>query len=175
MLVQDRGESPGQPQRGLAHQEAEMIELDERFATLIELLQSNGASADLMGPVPEDEIATAEHDLGVVFPSTYRRFLRHFGAGNVLAFEIYGLPRDRLWGDVVMMNHLAARSVPVPGHYVKFTEDDSRGFYFDTSLRNEAGECPVVAISKYRTENQQEERVASSFLDFLRKASEAAI
>jgi hypothetical protein len=72
-----------------------MLELDERFATLIELLQADGASADLMGPVPEDEIVAAERELGVIFPSNYRRFIRHFGAGNVLAYEIYGLPRDR--------------------------------------------------------------------------------
>jgi len=106
----------------------------------------------------------------VVFPNSYRTFLQQFGAGNFYYHEIFGLPRDRLWGDVVMMNQLRSRTVP--RHYVKVTEEgDDAGFYLDTSRMNAEGECPLVALGP----GNETRVVADSFLDFLRQAREGLI
>lgn len=145
-----------------------MPEFDGTLACLIKVVRSVGGLPEgFMGTTPEDDIIAAECALGVVFPASYRAFLRYFGAGTVRSYPIYGLPNGRLWGDVVMMNHLASR--PVPGHYVKFTEDSlGRSFYLDTSRRDAMGECPVIGIGP----EGEEEVVADGFLHFLREANE---
>jgi hypothetical protein len=118
-----------------------------------------------LSPVSEDEIRAAEKALGVGFPASYRLFLREFGAGTVHRYDLFGLPRDHLWGDIVMMNQLASRSLP--RHYVKITEDlDGRAFYLDTSRMDLAGECPVVAFGG----GANGRIIAACFADFLRRA-----
>lgn len=127
------------------------------------------SSCDFSGPVSEAEVAAAEKALGVAFPKSYRVFLKHFGSGFLHYYEIFGIPRDRLWGDVVMMNQLAGRRMP--GHYIKFMDDiDDCSYYLDTSQTDSAGECPVVVIGG----RQRGRIVADSFLDFLQKAAEGS-
>src|SRR5688572_8116700 len=59
---------------------------------------------DISGPVSTEQIVAAEQELGVDFPESYRAFLRLYGAGRLEWLDIFGLPQDRLWGDVVAMN-----------------------------------------------------------------------
>lgn len=147
-----------------------MTESDCILPALGELVFNHGTPLELAGPISEDHIAAAEEELGVVFPPSYRTFLRHFGAGNVHFMEIYGIPGDRLWGDVVMMTQLA--SPALPNHYVKLSEDFGGCAYcLDTSRPTENGECPVVTVA----EGMKDRVVANSFLDFLRKASEGKL
>ncbi len=129
-----------------------------------------GLQVECSGPATEDEIAAAEKALGVRLPRSYRAFLRQFGAGYLNAYDIFGLPGDRLWGDVVMMNQIAPN--PRPSHLVKFTDDvGDYGFYLDTSRIGGDGECPVVVFGP----GEDGCVVADNFLDFLRKAREGLI
>jgi hypothetical protein len=148
-----------------------MSDIHTGLATLAELVQAwHSLPLDFAGPASEAEITYAEQELGVIFPQSYRTFLRRYGAGYLHFFEIYGIPGDRLWGDVVIMNRRSVRLVP--RHYVKFTgEFGQRGYYLDTSQMNAEGECPVIAVGP----SNGAYTVADNFVEFLRKASEGLI
>jgi hypothetical protein len=123
----------------------------------------NGSSC----PVSDEEITAAERELGISFPKSYRTFIRQYGVGRLQFYEIFGIPRDRLWGDVVMMNQLA--SGQLPRQYLQFTRDlDGLPYYLDMSQVGSDGECPVVVCGP----GNETEVVADSFLDFLRKVRE---
>jgi antitoxin YobK len=141
---------------------------DALVAAIGELVEGGSTTGpECSGPATEDEIAAAEKELRVKFPKSYRAFLRQYGAGYLNAYDIFGLPGDRLWGDVVMMNQLSA--TPRPCHLVKFTEDvGGYSFYLDTSRIGSDGECPVVVFGP----GEDGSVVADSFLDFLRKGCE---
>lgn len=148
-----------------------MPELDGALASMLDFFQSWAGSRFEAGcPASEEYISAAERELGVVYPRSYRSFLRYFGTGTLHYFEIYGIPMNHLWGDVVMMNQLSSQ--PVPARFVKFTEKaGERGYYFDTSQMNSERECPVVAIGSGR----EAYPIADSFLDFLRKVGEGLV
>jgi hypothetical protein len=85
-------------------------------------------------------------------------------------YDIYGLPKDHLWGDVVMMNQLRKREMP--SQLIKFTEDvGDFTYYLDSSRMDSDWECPVVVFGW----GENGEIVADSFLDFLRKACEGLV
>ncbi len=112
--------------------------------------------------IADVELDAAERELGACFPRSYRVFLRYFGSHMLPEHELFGLPRDRFWGDIVLMNDLDERARP--RRYVKFTEDgEGRSYYFDTARRGDDGECPVVV----RDRAGDEAEVAATFLEFL--------
>jgi len=114
--------------------------------------------------VSDLEVEAAEYDLGVRLPESYRTLLRHFGAASRCCHEFFGLPRDGLWGDIVLMN-AADRTHSLPG-LVKFTlGDDGLGYYLDTTRMDAAGECPVVRVHR----GTEKVTIASTFLDFFQQ------
>jgi hypothetical protein len=111
----------------------------------------------------DSELHAVEKELRVALPLSYRTYLRYFGAENQCCQELFGLPRDDLWGDLVLMNRLGSDGRPLG--LVKFSEDEhGQPYYLDTSRMDAEGECPVVRLDS----EQQEIAVADSFLDFLR-------
>jgi cell wall assembly regulator SMI1 len=114
-------------------------------------------------PATAEQIQAAEGALGVVFPACYRSFLLRFGAGRLRWLDIFGIPRQRLWGDIVMMNQLAP--VKIPAGCVLFARDLRGNFYYlERAQANAAEENPVIRVSLDGNEKQ----VASSFTEFLR-------
>src|SRR5262249_30569856 len=144
---------------------------DPSVAEITEIVEScDGFPSDWWGPVAEEEIADAEQSLGIVFPRSYRAFLRCYGAGTVGYCKIFGLPGDHLWGNVVVMNQFATGHVPP--HCVKFTERvGDYTYYLDTSRMDAARECPVAVYG----DDEAATTVADSFLDFLRKVREGLV
>ena len=121
-----------------------------------------GVRPDPMGAVADVELSAAERELGASLPHSYRTYLRHFGSQTLPGRCLFGLPRDRLWGDIVLMNDLDGRDRPP--HYLKFSEDgEGRSYYFDTRRAGDDGECPVVV----RGRTGEEAEVAPTFLEFL--------
>jgi hypothetical protein len=114
--------------------------------------------------ITDVELDAVERELKARLPRSYRVFLRYFGSQTLPDHDLFGLPRDRLWGDIVLMNDLDAH----PRHYVKFTEDgEGRCYYFDTSRVDDDEECPVVV----RDGAGDETEVAPTFLTFLASAA----
>jgi hypothetical protein len=127
-------------------------------------------SQDCTGPATEEAVEAAERALGVRFPKSYCAFLRRSGSGSVNGYEIFGIPGDQLWGDVVRMNQLASRRMPCG--CVRFMEDvGDYSHCLDTGRIDESGECPVVIFGPRAAGTL----VATSFLEFLRKTKEGLI
>jgi hypothetical protein len=148
-----------------------MAQHDSLTQALAELTRDMGGETfELSGPASEEEIHLAERELGVIFPPSYRAFLRAYGAGSLPYWEVFGIPGDRLWGDVVMMNQVPPRRPPA--HYIKFTsEGGDLGYYLDTSQCDVVGEYPVVVFGP----GENGRVVADSFLDFLARAKDGLI
>jgi hypothetical protein len=116
----------------------------------------------LAGPVSDLEVEAVERELRTVLPRSYKAFLRHCGAARIRSHELFGLPRNGLWGDVVLMNQLT--TLPLPPSCVMIGQDrEGRAYCLDTGRMNEEGECPVVVFSA----GLVGDAVAPSFLDFL--------
>jgi SMI1/KNR4 family protein SUKH-1 len=111
--------------------------------------------------VSDSELEAAEYELGVKLPQSYRTFLRYFGGEYRCCQEFFGMPRDGLWGDIVLMNE-ADRPGRPPG-LVKFAMDDDGGaYYLDTTHMDAEGECPVVRLDRANRKLV----AASNFIEF---------
>jgi hypothetical protein len=128
-----------------------------------------GAWPNTRTVVTDVELDAAERELGVSLPAVYRAFLGLYGARSVPFCNLYGLPRDRMWGDVVMMNRLDPERIL---DLVKIGEDGyGRSFYLDTSRMDEQGDCPIAV----RVSGGNLVEVVPSFVDFLAAASRSAV
>jgi cell wall assembly regulator SMI1 len=128
------------------------------------------------GPVPEATIVSAERELGVRFPPSYRAFLSNYGAGGAPPpYDLYGLPDTRntddeppLWLHIVDMAksaRAASRGIISPAFVPLSSDGGDYSFYLDTTRVNASGECPVIAMGP----GADELVVADEFLQFLRK------
>jgi hypothetical protein len=143
-----------------------MMDQNDGIAELVGLMNRDDCwSLHLEDPIPDLELEAVERELAVVLPRSYRAFLRRFGSARVAGLELFGVPRNRLWGDVVLMNQLAAADFPAA--YVLFSRNRLGQLYcLDTSRRTADGECPVVVVGLAPVGIT----VAHTFLEFLRKA-----
>jgi len=150
-------------------QESRFMEFEHQLAKNVMSLvyRRFGTLPNLLSALTDLELDAAERELGAPLPQSYRAFLQSFGSHSSPKHELFGLPRDRLWGDIVLMNHLDSTR---PRYFVKFTEDGGgRSYYFDTA-RMEEGECPVIV----RDRAGDEREIACSFLHFLTLAALSA-
>jgi len=142
---------------------------------ILKALQSALEGLESSGPVGESEIAEAEKALGVVFPVSYRVFLKTYGASLGRApYEMAGLPppsngsRTPLFSNVVQLTLSARKSSrgTLPSSYIEFSSDGADEAYcIDTSTTNINGESPVVVWGPHRSGE-----VAPSFAEFVLKA-----
>src|SRR5882672_4626946 len=122
--------------------------------SILDRLKGAIADGKRSGPVAEADIAAAEAELGVRFPTSYRVFLKHFGAAWLpSSFEVAGLgpgrctdPTPPLWEhvvDVTAQMRRASRGF-IPHEYIRFSSDGGDyAFYLDTGKVDANGECPV--------------------------------
>jgi antitoxin YobK len=138
---------------------------------IVALVKSNTRQkTEAQCPVTDIELDAVERELGMRLPSSYRQFLKRCGAGRVGNVDVFGLPRNRLWGDLVLMNELAGRQQPAG--YLKFAVDwTGRAYYFDTSKPSADAEWPVLVLDA----PDAPRLVASSFLDFVGKLIQGPI
>jgi hypothetical protein len=144
-----------------------MTDQDDCLPELVAVMDGDGCGAlHQEGPISDLEVDAVERELGVLLPWSYRTFLRHFGVAWVAGHQVFGLPRHRLWGDVVLMNHLVGPALAAA--YVMVSRDRRGQVYcLDTSCPRADGECPVVVLGP----DLGGTPVARTFLEFLRKAS----
>src|SRR4051812_6271810 len=102
----------------------------------------DGLLIDSSEPATLERIEAAERELGIRLPDNYRAFLTHCGCGRLGWLDLFGLPSDRLWGDIVMMNELAP--VKAPASYVLIARDPRGNFYALDTSRPDDG--PVIRI-----------------------------
>lgn len=58
---------------------------------IIELMNKYSEIVKVLGPVTEDDIMSAENELGVKLPKKYRDYIELYGAGCVLGFALMGV------------------------------------------------------------------------------------
>jgi hypothetical protein len=141
------------------------------YDTARALVQTHWDEADFV-PQPEDRVARAEQALGVVFPPTYRRFLRELGAGGVGGEEVYGLVNDDFTDDrppqaVGLTRAFREQGQIADGLVVVHALGQGTYHALDTTRANADGEAPVVAFTPgLSTAGGDHERVADDFGSF---------
>jgi hypothetical protein len=125
------------------------------------------------GPIADVDIAAAEASLGVRFPTSYKVFLKHFGAVWLpSSYEVAGLgpgrctdPEPPLWLHVIDIN--ARRNCRPRKEYVRFSDNGGDyAFYFDTASVDANGESPVVVLGP----GCDGVIIAHSFVEFVERA-----
>ncbi len=120
-----------------------MSTIDDAIAAL----RANSIAEPRVGPPPSDEqIATAESQLGCKFPPSYVRFLAEGGAYQLPFWQPYWVgPCER--EDIVEANRREREEAasPLPEYLVSF-HNNSMGdqLCFDARSPDEQGEYPVV-------------------------------
>ena len=101
-----------------------------------------------IGGVQEEIIVKAEKKLDVVFPVSYKNFLKDYGVGRIGNEEILGITKNNqgwpsvIWNTIEEINfgQMPKELVPV------YLYDDEFYFCLDTSEFKD-GECPIVAVN----------------------------
>lgn len=135
------------------------------------------ANASTAGSVDDDVIERAERTLGVVFPPSYRFFLKKFGAAFGRGYEVAGLfaharpDRPPMWTDVVKatLRLREASRGEIPAGYIAVSGDGGDlTYYIDTTRRDLSGECPIVALGP----GADDLVIAPTFASFVVQAAE---
>ena len=129
-------------------------------------------SAFNSGPVTEVNIASAEVELGLLFPPSYRSFLGLFGASLSYGFDLYGLPaatdpaRPPQWSNVVTST-VRLRPDGLPENSVQISHDGmDHGYFLQCSNTDPLSEGPVI---EWGPAHDGGKIIASSFLEFIGK------
>lgn len=116
------------------------------------------------------EIRAAEEKLGVCFPEDYKRFLKEFGWVSIGSEEIYGLGTDvPSYLDVVKETYWEREEsgLPVPKSLVPIRNDGAGNLDCLATHLLEGGRCPVVVWYHELGLDQELEKMAESFTDWL--------
>ena len=127
----------------------------------------------------EANIQTAEEQLGIKLPDSYKDFLKEFGWGGAGHLEFFGLGSDvPAHLDLVMVT-LEERSLyrPYMLTYLVPLLNDGFGNHYCLDTRHiESGDCPVVFWNHELDESQIPELVAENYekwlLDLLKHLQE---
>lgn len=142
-----------------------------RFEEIQRIINRHPLLADFVGPVSKGVIAEAEQELKVVFPPSYRWFLRTYGSGNFGAQEFFGLgtPGQGIPNTVwVTMWHRKEEPTFPSDFVVVYNVGLGEIFCLDTHPADEGGECKVVRwIPGLPSQKQDFKVIASSFADLL--------
>ena len=155
----------------VAWENTDMDKNDVIFTAVAAMDQAkDGRAPGPQSPVSDIELDAVGRELGVILPPSYRKFLKRCGAGRVGTVDIFGLPRNNLWGDIVLMNQLSREHYS--RSYLKFASDwTGRAYYFDTSQKSPDGEWPVVVLDAPDCPRL----LACNFLDFMGKLVQGPI
>ncbi|MFC8817837.1 SMI1/KNR4 family protein [Streptomyces rochei] len=144
------------------------VEASER---LIELVRGNDDIANHADGCDVGTMATAESDLGVPFPPSYRRLIEEFGTWDIAGEEFLGVYQapalgQKLLGSVV--ETLDARSrYGMPSDLIVAMFDGMGGLVvLDSSQADQGGEYPVLVWNPGIADRESMERLGDNFGSF---------
>jgi hypothetical protein len=144
------------------------MQINEKFEKAFSTLKDKRED-DYMMPVTEDRIRGAEVELDVVFPDSYKVFLREIGSSYWPNYFIGLNPLPVPATDVISITFRQRQvdGLPLP-HYLIPIEDDGYGNYYclDSSKMKDS-ECPVVFWNHDLSLDQTPEWIAASYIDWL--------
>jgi hypothetical protein len=124
--------------------------------------------ATFAGPRDAAVIEAAEHAIGRSFPTTYRRFVGEFGAGNFGSFEILGVLdanfEDSAVPDGIWYTLSERRDGGLPDNLLVVGEVGDGSLY---CLDLDEGEDPAIVVCEPGEGGSVQERVSGDFGEFL--------
>ncbi len=138
------------------------------YEAALALVREHRDDADFAGPRDERLVVAAEAALGLIFPPTYRRFLRELGAGGIGSEEVYGVTdgnftQSSVPNGVWLTLRRRVRS-KLPDSMVIVGGDGMGGdFVLDTARAGANGECPVTVWEPGLGEDDELEIIAPDF------------
>ena len=139
------------------------------YDDLIKIIAEAGDNVDFapIGEgVSEEWIDVAEKRLGVLFPWSYKWWLKHYNGGEVYGeeiYSIYGIDFDEVvGGDIVYINELSRKNNSDFNNKLIISELDDELFYFDLSNGLIDNEYPVYEL-------YSKTLYAHSFAEFLKR------
>lgn len=98
--------------------------------------------------VTETEVASAENDLGVRFPDSFRQYLLSIGWCDIGSDELYGLGNDlpNVYRDVVKHTQAEREVISLPQSFVVVCVNGWGNLICLQTDEMEKGECPVIFI-----------------------------
>ncbi len=135
------------------------------------VLRQGGLNFQSLGSGVDDiSIHHAETVLEVQLPGSYKEFLRKFGWGGIVSWELYGLGSNvPVYLDLVQMtlserNEMRPR---VPFHLVPIMNDGYGNHYCLDTRNVKDNDCPVVFWDHELSENQDPKFVSKGFVEWL--------
>ena len=112
-----------------------------------EILEKNKDKCFFAGGVSNREIENTESELNVLFPESYKEFLRDFGVGRVCNEEILGITKtNQGWPSVLWNTKEDRKNINLRENIIPiYLRDDEFYYCLDTSNYN-CNECTVVVI-----------------------------
>lgn len=145
-----------------------MNEIDQRLDAVF-------GGAFNSGPVSEDTVVSAEAELALIFPPSYRQFLRRFGASMCSGVEIYGIPSlpdpgdSPQWSNVTECT-LRLRPNCLPENSIQVSHDGmDHGYFLECSVSDTSLEGPVIEWGPWHAEGKV---IAASFLEFVEQQNQ---
>lgn len=131
-----------------------------------------GSEAD---SVSDEWIKKAEDRLGLVFPDSYKWFLRKYAGGEIGSeeiYSIYGMDFEAVNGGDIVYQHIAGmRNNLIDNQKLVVSETDMGEVFFFDCLEFKNGEAPV----RLRIPSGVNVHYASDFYEFLYKRISAHI
>ena len=136
---------------------------------VFQIIEDNIEDADFVGEIGENQIEKAEQITSVRFPTSYKKFLRKYGAGDIFGIEIYGIIADPDTDGQAIPNvvwlHQQLVSEGMSKAFIPVSDSGDGCYYvLDTSQMNDKEECPVLLLNPG---NLQSEKAYEDFADFL--------
>ena len=62
---------------------------------IVDMIKKYEEEIDFFGKINEDDIKLVEHSLSIIFPESYKWFIRNYGSGGICGVEILGIENKK--------------------------------------------------------------------------------
>lgn len=121
----------------------------DNYTKTIELIKEKNVDFRKNNKETDCFIHEAEVFLSILFPQSFKKFLKDFGYVSFGGLEIYGIIDNDFVNssipDVVWLNNLNRKKFSQPHHIISISDmGDGSDYALDLSQMNSDNECPVV-------------------------------
>jgi len=121
----------------------------DNYARAVELINKKKIDFTKNNKKTECFISEAEVFLSVLFPKSYKVFLKDFGYATFLGLRIYGIIDNNFINssipDAIWLNTSNRKDFNQPTHIITISDIGDGSYYaLDLSQMNDDNECPVV-------------------------------
>ena len=146
----------------------------------VQLMEKSGEEISSLPPSSDMQIKEAEEYLKIVFPPSYKAFLKKFSCMSFEAEEFYGITNSGINANavpsVIFATHAARARGDISESMIKIkTSGYGPNFCIDMSELNSEGEGAVYEVPLSYKRDGEKTKVADSFADFFYDEIKAAV